>query len=449
MKCDSCDLESDWDQAFRLTRKSFSLQKARNLCPSCWSIRQAADWRLCVYFSLALAAVTILPAVIILGPRGQIGRILFWGYVLLFVPCVTLLHELGHAATGIALGLRLFAIGYGLTGRVLFRVHIRNCALEIRSSLSGGYVRMAARSARWIRLRWWLMVLGGPLFNGVLGALSVMVARREPSLEAVLQPFAWANLIFLAASLFPWKYVTPYGFSPSDGLALVTLPFTAGERLRQQVPVYAAWEAFECLRQKDYQAAIAWAEKGQREYPGEVNNRCMLGTALLGLDRFVEARTLFLELAAIGEPPASTPPYQAVFLNNVAWTDLMTDDPQLLDEADQYSARAMQLTPWVAEIKGTRGMVLVTLGRTAEGIPLLEQAMKENEEKANKALNACYLAIGFKNEGNLAASQRLLEQARRFDPECSLLPRVLEQLREGPKTQAVAENSVHPQMVGG
>lgn len=136
MKCDSCDLESDWDQAFRLTRKSFSLQKARNLCPSCWSIRQAADWRLCVYFSLALAAVTILPAVIILGPRGQIGRLLFWGYVLLFVPCVTMLRigacRHGRYARAAAVCNRLRTVGPRALPRSYPEMGFRDQKLALR-----------------------------------------------------------------------------------------------------------------------------------------------------------------------------------------------------------------------------------------------------------------------------------------------------------------------------
>jgi len=87
----------------------------------------------------------------------------------------------------------------------------------------------------------------------------------------------------------------------------------------------------------------------------------------------------------------------------------------------------MRLTPWDAYIKGTRGSVLVTLGQTNEGLRLLEQAIEEHDENANKATNACFLAIGSHKAGNAAVSQRYIEKSRELDPQCELIPWAVEQ----------------------
>jgi tetratricopeptide (TPR) repeat protein len=436
MKCDSCGLESDWDRAFRPTWKAFlSFQKPLHFCPGCWEKRQAVASRWAFLFAVAGAVLSILVGVTIAKP-GDRRNMLALGCLIFFLPLSIVLHELAHAFTEVALGLRLFVVSYGLSGRVLYRRRFRDWTLEIRRSLSGGFALAAPRSTRWLRLRWSLVVAAAPLANALLAAAAFVAAPKFPSIEGMLQSFAWANLILLVVSLFPWKYATPFGVSPSDGLALLTISFASSKMLQKRHAAYFALEGMDCLRMKDPEGAEAWARKGLREYPGEVSNRSVLGVALLALERLDEARSLFLELAASDEPLANEPQNKAIFLNNVAWADLLTGDGNLLEEADQYSQQAMRLTPWVASIKGTRGSVLVTLGRLDEGIRLLEQAFEEHDEKDNKAANACFLSVGFKKAGNLAASQRFLETARTLDPECQLIPRALEEFGE-PSTLCV------------
>jgi tetratricopeptide (TPR) repeat protein len=427
MKCDFCDIESELDDAFRLTRKSFSFQKPRPICPRCWRMHQAVVSRWTLWFALAASLLAILTIVTIAKPEDRPGLLAF-GCLVFFIPVATVLHELAHAFAGVVLGFRLFRLSYGLSGRVLCRRRFFNCVLEIRRSLSGGFTLAAPRSTRWFRLRWSLFVAAAPMANALLAAAGFAASPESRSVEGLALSFGWANLIMLVVSLFPWKYKTPFGIVPSDGLALLTTPLASAKNLQQKHAAYFALEGMECVRKKDYGGAEAWTQMGLQEYPGEMQNCCVLGIALLALERIGEARSLFLELVAHNEPPANEPEYKAIFLNNVAWADLLTGDANLLEEGDQYSQHAMRLTPWVATIEGTRGSVLVTLGRLDEGIELLKQAMEEHEENDDKAVNACFLSIGFKKAGNFVASQRFLEKARTLDPECHFIRRVMEEM---------------------
>jgi hypothetical protein len=53
----------------------------------------------------------------------------------------------------------------------------------------------------------------------------------------------------------------------------------------------------------------------------------------------------------------------------------------------------------------------------------LKRAIKKHTDNKNKALNACYLSIAEKRRGNEDAARKYLEQARKLNPECSLLER--------------------------
>lgn len=141
---------------------------------------------------------------------------------------------------------------------------------------------------------------------------------------------------------------------------------------------------------------------------------------------FITARDVFLKVLArrVETESITDRIHRAVAANNLAYTDALTRKSELLPEADRYSAEARQILSWVPAIKGTRGTVLLELGRIAEAIPFLLEAMQKHDVPVNKAQSACWLAIAEASQGNLTAAQNYLKQARKFDPSCFLLERV-------------------------
>jgi len=425
MKCGTCGVESDWDKAFRQTRRSFSFREIAPMCPACWKRDQENITKWAIRVLLALSILLIVVSMTVAKPEERF-HLLALPLIPFFFPLAIVVHEFAHALAALALGLRVFSVSYGLSGPLLFRGRIRNWAFEIRRSPPSGFTQAAPRTTKWLRLRWGLFVAAAPMTNALLAVGLFAYSTTSSIVGAFATSFAWANLIALFSSLFPWKYQTRFGATPSDGLILLKLPFEKAESDRRKQAAYFALEGTECLRRKDYARAAEWAQFGQQNNPGEIQTRCVLGLALLGLKRFDEAREHFLEMAASDDPLGKAPPHRAIFLNNLAWTDLMAGGAERLDEADRYSYQAMRLTPWVAAIKGTRGSILVALGQIDEGVTLLHEAIDEHEENANKALNACFLAIGFHKAGNSAASRRSIEKARQLDPNCELIPWAVE-----------------------
>ena len=150
------------------------------------------------------------------------------------------------------------------------------------------------------------------------------------------------------------------------------------------------YEAMESLERGNLQDAELWLAKGIAAYPD--NSWAVLAQAgiLNHQHQWAEARELYLR--ALNQPE-STPEFQAHLWNAIAWMDLMIATPPLLGEADQFSRQALEEIPWSSYAKGTRGSVLIELGEIEEGVPLVEQALREHDKPSDKALNACYLAI--------------------------------------------------------
>jgi hypothetical protein len=166
--------------------------------------------------------------------------------------------------------------------------------------------------------------------------------------------------------------------------------------------------------------------------------RTWLGYRAIKDQGYVSARTIFRELvdeertmsvAGLGQRDDVS---RGIHLNNLAWCDLMLDDPALIEEALSSSAGAIDLLPGHPAIRGTRAFALILGGRPREGIDLGHAAYARTKEAHTKALQACVLSIGYARRWPFGQAARWIELARRADPSCSLLDRAsgeLETLR--------------------
>jgi tetratricopeptide (TPR) repeat protein len=257
--------------------------------------------------------------------------------------------------------------------------------------------------------------------------LALLFPYKSPAaswLPSLVSLLISANVVLLVISLFPWQVQTNYGRTGSDGWNLLHTPTMPEEEQSEQLASYYIQEGLEAYKQRDFRSARAWMEKGIEKYPEQPLVLNALGFVQVGTGEFEQSRETFLALLE----HQLKPELKYMVLNNIAYANLMVGDSQLLPEADAYSAEAYQNAPWMPAIAGTRGAVLVEMGRLNEGVSLLKRAMAEHTDAQGKAANACYLAIAESHRGNPEEARRYLETARALDPTCYLLPRATEQL---------------------
>jgi tetratricopeptide (TPR) repeat protein len=243
--------------------------------------------------------------------------------------------------------------------------------------------------------------------------------------------FFLANVVIAFGNLWPSSQPTPLGEIPSDGKQLLQLLKADPARAAQS---HASWflvEATVCQEQGQYGEALAWLERGLKLYPDNLHLLTLFGTNLLSLARFNEARNCFLKILPRTDQDRLL---HSILLNNIAYADALIGGPELLAEADRYSAEAIKNLSWMPSIKGTRGIVLSELGKLDEAVPLLREAMRTHEVPRNQAQNACLLAIAEARRGDLNLARRYLEEARNFDPACFLLERA-QKLLDGTKPE--------------
>jgi Flp pilus assembly protein TadD len=333
-------------------------------------------------------------------------------YVVLVLP-----HELGHALFARLAGLEVFEISIGF-GRVRWSKRWHGVVFAVRGSALGGFMNAAGPQATHQGLRHAVSALGGPAVNLALLlaylplAVAVGITNGESLPGAAGNGFFWANVWALAVTLIPHRSEGAGGSDRwNDGMIFY-------RALRADLATERGWrESYHGLaldRARDVAgptAELEAAERGLSEFPDSFGLRYAVGAACMELGRIERARCVFRELLAL---PSLAPGMQIVLKNNVAYADLRVDDD--LDEAERFSAEAAAAEPTDPYTLGTRGAVLVRVGRYEEAIPHLERSYALHVLDTSRAFAAALLGIALERLGRRATAAEQVALAASLDP---------------------------------
>ena len=361
ISCAVCHAEFPSKKGFR--RRPVGKGRFELLCPGCSDRQAESTFNFAVLWFLGMAILGI--ALFNATPMGSV--LLLLGALCLTVIFSVIPHELGHAVAALVLGMRLFTVSFGVKGRILFVRKVLGYDLAFHAVLLGGYVLSTPKRLCFARLREFLVVLAGPLTDGLLIVIALYFLAGTSSDDMsfhILAGFIYGNVLTLAISLFPRKCWINNERLPNDGWLAFTIPFMPRKSMETWHSLTFYYEAMESLERGNVQDAENWLAKGNAAYPDNSWAAIAQASILNHQHQWAEARELYLR--ALNQPE-STPEYQAHLWNAIAWMDLMIATPPLLEEADQFSRQALAEIPWSSYAKGTRGSRLDQTGPDRRG----------------------------------------------------------------------------------
>ena len=327
-------------------------------------------------------------------------------------------HEAGHAVVARALGLEVTSVAIGV-GRPLLSFTVGATRVAICSRSAMGVTHVAAPpELRSSAARVLVTIAAGPFVNLGLFLMVGLVTQvpgwgidspRWTTGWAPLEAFQWANLFCAIIALIPVRLGAPLGMVHTDGYSIlfgIRKPETLRQRLAEAYYVTRAWES---LRIGDVQSAIRWYDEGLALHPHSFPLRQSRAVASFQTGDFAGGRAQLVPF--IGSKEESEYFAAPINKNAIAYADAMLGEPSLFDEADRYSREALDEAPKVAAFLGTRGAVLVQLGRVDEGRRLLERAYHQHSEPLARSADAAWLAIASARDGDVAQGRQWLVQA--------------------------------------
>jgi hypothetical protein len=417
LKCDRCGLESTVKEAFVVKKKSA-------LCFECEIKKQSRSHRLTLALLVLFGVITVWfnpsMAPYVLG--------LLAGFLLSY-PMI-FLHELMHALVARLVGFHVFIIHLG-AGRVIYSTRLFGIRWYIHNGPISGSTSVAGLPMPYYQARQFLILSAGPGFHVVLIVLLnwLMAAGRglfPVWVDTMLVMLFFFNVFVLLVNMIPRETTYAAGVTGTDGYQM--LKILQGKDQPENFAGYYAAQALDATDRGDSAEARRWCDAGREQYPDDpvlLQTDCFL---LLRGEDYALARGLLIHQLQIEPKMPEVRKY--ITYNNIAYADLMLEDPGLLPQADTLSAEAFNNMPWEPAIIGTRGETLIQLGQVADGIALLKLALARNVDPKNKALDAAYLARAKFRCGQLQDSKKYLGLAEKFDPNCVMLARVKIEMEE-------------------
>ena len=431
--CDDCGFTSP--EATGLQRRARGLRRTRTLCEAC--ARRADDraarrafLRLTLLWPTA-GALCLLGHWVVAAPEPEsFGSRLGWAFLnfSLFLAGVAgsmAAHEAGHAVLFRLVGWRVHSVTLG-RGPLLFERVLRGVRVRVHTWPRDGFTLAAPKPGspfRLVRLRWLAGIAGGPLVNVLLVSLGWRL--REPAGDVFHGPVPAlaalaANTWLLALNLLPARPSS--ALAPNDGWQLLTVPFASRWRLAELGAASFVAEGHSLEARGQLAEAVRRAEEAVAAYPDAAQPRLSLGFFLVYAGELERAQACFAEAL---RRPDLTPELLPMAQNNLAWAIAARSAREALDEADELSRQAYERLGWQAAIAGTRGAVLVALGRFEEGLALLERALARPEELVPmaRASYLCSRAVALAALGRATEGAALVAEAEGLEPRCPFLPR--------------------------
>jgi tetratricopeptide (TPR) repeat protein len=344
---------------------------------------------------------------------SQLGNVMInLGAFLLAFKAAVIIHESGHLIAAKAVGgiRRRMVLG---KGHELYRTKIFNIRLVINSAFLGGYAYASFGQSGFLKLRYGTFILGGVLLNVILAFLMKSffeMAFTDPIGEVVIAiPFA----IFLANAVMIFNFI-PYYTSimgmkvPTDGLALLKLPFTKLEEIEKRIDLNLLWDGHEFLENRDYESAWRVFNDYLNNHPDAKILLINLSLILLKTGKTEESLKECLKLLGYLEDK-QVKRHIGLIYNQIAWIYLVLND---VKQADHFSGLAIKAIPNGNYVRGTRGSVLVENGAINEGMNLLFHNMDFKFVNTATLSSAIYLMLAYHLKGDVRERDKYLQFIR-------------------------------------
>ena len=413
-ECERCGVKSTWAQGF-VKRKPL-LRRHRTTCVTCWAYdRQYRG----VYFRSAGWAVLLLLAGYGISDSASLAVLFALSfYVLCYVAVVA--HELGHAATALALGFRVtaFSLGGGSLSKV---VSWRKTFVLLGPSPVEGLTVLSPASTKHYRKKMALILTAGPLVNLLCAALAYWLFGGQAfAFDSAGQGIVslWIGLnLLIVLNLLPFVFKGPFGVLRSDGLQALDLLRIGDAEISSRLDASRFTEAHLAYMCGDLERAYA-AMAPALESDDMRRQACLLTTAILiSAGQMQEAAELARRYLSDDE---TTIDERAMLMNNLACA-LIDDEPENLTpaklaEADELTARAMEVAPMANAVRSTRAAVLVEKKAYREALELAADKRFRLELPRSRATVKATLALALAGLGRTDAAAHALREGEDLDP---------------------------------
>jgi hypothetical protein len=334
-------------------------------------------------------------------------------------------HEFGHAVMALVVGgtVERVRLGEPVTGRTPWHIRFLGLNWLIHGLPFSGGVHSTIESPEHYRLRRVALVAGGPGANALLLAIGIAATFFVPTTETepilILVGWMFANGYLCINNLTPRMVRSCGQMVPNDGLIIAQTMKQSDDDIRRVVAA--------SVLARDLHLDIATAQSISTDellarHQAEPRNIAFLWNLTNRFHTLFDPRypEYVMKLLALPDFPEASIPN---LIDECLTWQLHLGPPSKPEVADELSQRLLKLDDTIST-RGTRGSVLVNIGRFAEGKAILQDVLDRTEANTDKSYSLIFLALAKEAEGDLHEARGHALLAREIDPNNSALKRV-------------------------
>lgn len=351
------------------------------------------------YYAALLAAVLFL----LLGERYTSFAYIIINTLLalLGLKLGLFIHECGHLLMAKWMGGIPKRLVLG-RGHEIFRKPFFGIKLIVNEKINLGLAFANFRNPESLRARLFAYAAGGILFNFAVAIVGYLMWGTDPNWLELKDGVKMSMAITVPNALLGLFALIPYHISynglrlPTDGLHLMRIPFYKEEYLLQITQENDLLDAYDHIMEKNFDQAKVIYENCVAKNPEVKSVLINLSLCHLKSGQFDEALALLKQVEAVIEEKEIAP-FSKFVWNNLAWSYLLNAELEL---ADQYARKAFLQSPEEPNVRGTRAVIHIELGRLEEGKGLMLKNVNFDFANSQTLMAALYLAYAFYQERN-------------------------------------------------
>ncbi|WP_407557709.1 site-2 protease family protein [Winogradskyella sp. 4-2091] len=303
------------------------------------------------------------------------------------------IHEFGHLIFGKLAGGNPKRIVLGKSHEVK-RFTVFNIKIILNKDFNGGFAFVEFPPEKNTKINQFLLSSGGCLTNLIVAGLLLLCIDFSFSFLSSDNGFQFTSAFIFANSLIAIISLIPYHVEyqgvkvPTDGLTLLRLPFKKNNA--SNVDFNAFFEAQEKFEEKEFDAAIQLYKKYINIEETKVLAHYNTGI-MYSKKGDIDEGMSWLESCLNLVDKEKDKMMFAHINNGLAWLKLVKGDTS---QIDILSKTAYSIKPSFYYFKGTRGAVLIELGKTEAGIKMLTPLVDFKYPNSQTVTDAIFLYYG-------------------------------------------------------
>ncbi|MDM9384339.1 M50 family metallopeptidase [Chlorogloeopsis sp. ULAP01] len=330
-------------------------------------------------------------------------------------------HEMGHFLTAKIVGFNPYLVKIGM-GKKILQFKLFSSVIEFGSIPGGGITYISNLELKWLKSKLILMYLGGPIVNFILFFALTKLSNYydgeilvDVSFVEIINFLAYIEILLFIFNILPLE-AKQYGMNVgSDGKQVIDALTKSNQQFIQKLLGLSRYTSKQDNSSNQFfnndLKSLQLLFKAQAQINRQnFDDAVELLELLLNNSHFITRDKIYI-------------------IDILASIVINHGENKYLQKADKWSGEALLLANDIKTVQGTRGSILIELGRYNEGKEMLLPLTEAGNDTIDIVVSCCYIAKADYFLGNEEQAKNWLKKAKKVGAGSPTLHQIISRIQ--------------------